>query len=60
MNKPVISKDFTVEDIHLIREYNREMTRDMTFDDRKAYYERGAAESLERIAKLREQNKVLA
>ena len=53
MTKPIISKDFTIEDIHKIREYNHEVTKDMTFEDRKAYYEEGANEVLERIAKLK-------
>jgi len=53
MTKPIISEDFTIEDIHKIREYNHEVTKDMTFEDRKAYYEEGAAEVLERIEKLK-------
>ena len=39
ITKPNISEDFTIEDIHKIREYNYEMTKDMTFDERKSYYE---------------------
>ncbi|MCL2169986.1 MAG: hypothetical protein FWB74_08180 [Defluviitaleaceae bacterium] len=53
MNKPIISDDFTIDDIHKIREYNYEMTKNMSFEDRRAYYERGASEVLERIEKLR-------
>lgn len=30
MEKPVISPDFTIEDIHKIREYHYELTKDMT------------------------------
>ena len=63
MNKElVISDDFTIEDIHRIREYNYEMTKDMPFEERKAYYKEGAKPVLERISKLRaeKQSGVLA
>ena len=30
MEKPKISKNFTIEDIHKIREYHYEMTKNMT------------------------------
>ncbi len=30
MEKPVLSSDFTIEDIHKIREYHYELTKDMT------------------------------
>lgn len=35
-----ISPDFTVEDIHKIREYNYEMTKNMTVDERDLYYQK--------------------
>lgn len=35
-----ISPDFTVEDIHKIREYNYEMTKNMTKDERDQYYKK--------------------
>jgi hypothetical protein len=38
MQRPEISLDFTIEDIHKIREYNYEMTKDMSFEERKKYY----------------------
>lgn len=38
MKKPVLSPSFTVEDIHRLREYNREKTKDMTAEDRHHYY----------------------
>ena len=34
-----ISPDFTLEDIRKIRSHNYEMTKDMTDEDRWAYYE---------------------
>ena len=44
MNKPTISPDFTVEDIHKIREYHYELTKDMPFEERAAFYHEGAKE----------------
>lgn len=32
--EPIISPDFTIEDIHKIREYNYELTKDMTTQER--------------------------
>ena len=58
--RPNISKDFTVEDIHKIREHNHETTKDMTFDERKLYYEQSAEEVLNRIAQLKAKNKATA
>ena len=33
MDKPVISPNFTIEDIHKIREWNYERRKNMTFDE---------------------------
>jgi len=38
IKKPEITPDFTVEDIRKIREYNYELTKDMTVEDRIAFY----------------------
>ena len=38
MNKPEISKDFTIDDIHKIREYNYEETKNLTVAEQAAYY----------------------
>ncbi len=44
MEKPVLSPDFTIEDIHKLREYNYYLTRDMTPQERRNFYnERGRA-----------------
>ena len=44
MEKPILSPDFTIEDIHNLREYNYEMTKDMSPQERRNYYnERGRA-----------------
>ena len=44
MEKPVLSPDFTIEDIHKLREYNYYITQDMSPEERRNYYnERGWA-----------------
>ena len=44
MDKPTISPDFTIEDIHKIREYHYELTKDMPFEERAKFYSEGAKE----------------
>lgn len=44
MNKPEISNNFTVDDIHKVREYNHEATKNMSFVERKKYYDTKANE----------------
>jgi len=64
MEKPNISQDFTIEDIHKIREYHYELTKDMSFDERVAFYREGAKEFQEylkeRKRKIAEELKQLA
>ena len=48
-----ITGNLTVEEIHKIREYNYEMTKNMSFEDRRAYYNKGAESVLSRIEALR-------
>ncbi|MDR2729137.1 MAG: hypothetical protein LBB56_08375 [Chitinispirillales bacterium] len=48
-----ISPDFTIDDIHKIREYNYEMTKNMTKEDRWAYYQEGADRMQKRIDEYR-------
>ena len=44
MNKPILSPEFTIEDIHKVREYNYHITKDMTPQERMDYYnDRGRA-----------------
>ena len=38
MEALVISPNFTIEDIHKLREYNYERTKDMTVAEKVAYY----------------------
>ncbi len=39
--EPVISSDFTIEDIHKIREYHYELTKDMTTQEKINFYNEG-------------------
>ena len=55
MTKPILSDNFTIEDIHKLREYHYEVTKDMSFEEREAFYNEGAKPMLERIAKLKEE-----
>lgn len=38
MEKPMLSPDFTIEDIHKLREYNYQITKDMPRQERMEYY----------------------
>jgi len=51
-----ISPNFTIEDIHKIRVYNYEMTKDMTATERRAYYKKGAENAKKRIEEIRKEN----
>ena len=48
-----ISEDFTMEDIRKIRDYDYEMTKDMTPERRCAYYNEGAQSVIEEIERIR-------
>ena len=41
-----ITKNFTVDDIHKVREYNYELTKNMSESERAAYYQNEAADFL--------------
>jgi len=56
MNKPKISPNFTIDDIHKIREYNHEVTKSMSVKERKEYYNSKAEEMKAEIAKLKNSN----
>lgn len=44
MENPILSPDFTIEDIYKLREYNYYRTKDMTPSERRNFYnERGRA-----------------
>ena len=38
LNKPILSPNFTIDDIHKLREYNYYQTKDMTQQERIDYY----------------------
>lgn len=56
--KPEISPDFTIDDIHKIREWHYEMLKDATQEERIAFYNNGAEKFQRRIAELKKQNAV--
>ena len=45
MEKLIISPDFTVDDIHKIREENYERTKNMTMEEKIAYYNTAGMEA---------------
>ena len=51
-----ISSDFTVDDIHKVREYNYEITKNMTVVERRTYYKRLSEKAKERIAEIKAKN----
>lgn len=56
--KPLeVSPNFTIEDIHKIREYNYEMTKDMTVQEKKDYYNAGTREVQRIIQEMRNKRK---
>ena len=52
MKKLDISPDFTLEDIRKIRDYNYEMTKDMTSEERDLYYKKLSDEAMEWYEKV--------
>lgn len=53
MEALVISPDFTIEDIHKIREQNYERTKDMTIAEKVAYYNNSGKEAEREIERRR-------
>lgn len=51
MTDPMISQEFTIEDIHKIREKNYEKTKNMTMAEKIAYYNGLGKESTKEIEK---------
>lgn len=49
--KPNISLDFTIEDIHKIREYHYELTKDMTTQEKIDFYNEGGRAFLAEMEK---------
>ena len=52
-----ISQDFTLEDIRKIRDYNYEMTKNMTSTERIDYYNQSAEAGFKRIEELKNEKK---
>ncbi|MDR3311790.1 MAG: hypothetical protein LBS64_01475 [Spirochaetaceae bacterium] len=53
--KPDISPNFTIEDIHRIREWNYERTKDATPEEDYALLKKESGEGLRRMAELKTQ-----
>lgn len=53
MEALVISPDFSIEDIHKIREQNYERTKDMTVAEKVAYYNNSGKEAEREIERRR-------
>lgn len=53
MEKPVLSPNFTIEDIHKLREYNYEMTKNMTDQERMDLYNREGWEVQKEIERMK-------
>ena len=47
-----ISPNFTLEDIRKIRNYNYEMTKDMTYEERDLYYKKLTEDAVKRYEKV--------
>lgn len=54
MEKLMISPDFTIKDIHKIREYNYNITKDMTLQERRGYYNKRGMKVHKQIQKMQE------
>jgi hypothetical protein len=53
METLVISPDFTIDDIHKIREQNYERTKNMTTEEKLAYYNTAGMEAQKEIERRR-------
>ena len=56
--EPIISPDFTIEDIHKIREYHYELTKDMTTQEKINFYNEGGRTFLAEMEKRKLQKSV--
>lgn len=53
--EPVISPEFTIEDIHKIREYHYELTKDMTMQEKIDFYNEGGNAFLKEMEERKKQ-----
>jgi hypothetical protein len=56
ISKPPISENFTIDNIHRIREWNYECLKDATIEERFTTIHRRAQLSLKRIERIRRNN----
>lgn len=56
MKKPILSEDFTIEDIHKLREYNYEMTKELSREEKMDYYNNKGKEFLKKLEEQKMQN----
>lgn len=54
-----ISLSFTVDDIHKVREYHYELTKNMSDEERRAFYKKGADEAEQKIQAIRDERRKL-
>ena len=59
MDKPILSPDFTMEDLHKLREYNSLRHIEMTTEELIANISKGANEMQRRMEQIRTQKKQL-
>lgn len=59
MDKPEISPDFTIDDIHKIREYHYELTKDMSFEKRAAFYNDSISEFEHLLAERKKEKQLV-
>lgn len=55
MDKPILSPNFTIDDIHKLREYNYYKTKDMTMQERIDYYNKRGLEVHKKIQEHKSQ-----
>jgi hypothetical protein len=53
IQKPIISEEFTLEDIRKIRDYNYEITKNMTYEEFRDYLDRETAPIMAKLTNLR-------
>ena len=56
MKKPILSEDFTIEDIHKLREYNYEMTKELSREEKMDYYNNKGKEFFKKLEEQKMQN----
>ena len=60
LKEPVLSPNFTIDDIHKLREYNYERRKNMTFDEYKADVANGANRALAEIERLKREKQSIS